>query len=142
MSLVRTKSVIQGVAAAISFDPDAPLEESLASMAEAIGEVKTLAVARAERDSSLKGMEIGKGDYFSLLDGEPLKTGSDLDDVVVESIGSARGDEDVLAMYYGADVAESDAEALAERVRREFDGLEVELHEGGQPHYPFYISLE
>lgn len=142
MNVVATKSVVQGIAAAISFDPDAPLEESLAGMAEAIGEVKTLEVARADRDSSLKGMKIRKGDYFSLLDGEPLKTGPDLDDVMVESIGSARGDGDVLAMYFGADVAESDAEALAERVRREFDGLEVELHEGGQPHYPYYVSLE
>ena len=83
-----------------------------------------------------------KGEYFSLLDGEPLRSGAELDETMIESIRSAREDEDMLAMYYGIDVAEADAAVLAERIRRELDGLEVEVHEGGQPHYPYYISLE
>ena len=142
ISLVRTKSVIQGIAAAVAFDPDAPVEESVESMRAAMQEVKTIAVCRAKRDSSFKGMKIGKGEYFSLLDGEPLKSCPDLNETAVESIKSAREDEDMLALYFGADVTEKDAAALAEHIGSECGDLQVEVHEGRQPHYQYYVSLE
>jgi DAK2 domain fusion protein YloV len=142
MTILNTKTVIQGVAAAVCFDADAPLEEMCAEMRMAMGHVKTLAVTRAVRDSSLNGIQIRAGEYFSILDGEGIMTGEDADTVLMGSLEKAAIADEAIAVYYGSDVAEERARALGDALSAAHPEAEIEVHEGGQPHYPYIVSIE
>jgi dihydroxyacetone kinase-like predicted kinase len=59
------------------------------------------------------------------------------------ALSSVHVDEmEIVTIYFGADATQPDAEAVAARVREQHSGLAVEIVEGGQPHYPFVVSLE
>ena len=142
MTVVPTRSVVQGVAAAVVFSPEAELDSTVEEMTEAIADVKTVAVTKSVRETSLDGVDIRTGDYFSLLDGKAVSAGPELEVVALAAVRAACAGCEVMSMYYGEGVTEAQAAELGKRIAAEFPDLEVEIHDGGQPHYPYFISLE
>jgi DAK2 domain fusion protein YloV len=142
MTVVKTRTVIQGVAAAVAFSADASVEDSVEEMTAAMSDVKTVAVTKSVRDTTLDGVAIKAGDYFSLVDGSAVSAGPELEPVALDAVRAACEGCDVMSMYYGEGVSEADAAELGKRIAAEMPDLEVEIHDGGQPHYPYFISLE
>jgi DAK2 domain fusion protein YloV len=142
MTVLKTKSAVQGIAAVVSFSPEMSLDEAVEAMNAAIAEVTTVAVTRAVRDSSIDGVTVRAGEYFALADGKAVCAGAELERVALDAVRLASAGREVLSMYYGEGVAEVDARALGEVIGAELTSLEVEVHDGGQPHYPYVMSLE
>jgi dihydroxyacetone kinase-like predicted kinase len=139
--VVPTLSLQAGLAAMVSFDPARSAEENAAEMSEILGEVATGAVTVASRDVQLNGLEIRRGSFLGLVDGEAVAGGDGFDEVagaVVERLlARPRG---VLTLLTGDDAPL--LSGVVSRVESEHPEVELEVHDGGQPHYPLLLSAE
>ena len=141
--VIPTKNVAMGIAAAIAFQNDNNPDENMQRMNEAAQHVKTAMVTYAIRDSEYNGIEIKQGDIIGLHNGQIEFSGHSVRDVVLEMMKEIITDEDELVtVYYGADVSEEDAKEIAEEIESQYGDCDVEYHNGGQPLYYYLISVE
>lgn len=143
VKVVPTKNVAMGIAAAIAFQGDQTPEENYEKMCDAAEHVKTATVTYAIRDSEYNGIAIKQGDIIGLHNGKIEFSGDSIRDVVMETMKQVVCEEDeLITVYYGADIKEEDAEALTEELQKAYAGCDVECHNGGQPLYYYLISVE
>jgi fatty acid kinase len=139
--VVATESIPAGLAALVAYDGARGAAENAAEMSGAAAAVATGEVTRASRDVALNGLAIRSGDWLGLADGEPVAGGDDFADVtfglVTHLLDRPRA---VLTLLTGADQPPLDG--LLERLASAHPELEVEVHEGGQPHYPLLLGAE
>jgi len=141
--VIPTKNVAMGIAAAIAFQSDMHPDENMERMNEAAQHVKTAMVTYAIRDSEYNGVTIRQGDIIGLHNGQIEFSGQSVHDVVIEMMKKIVTDEDeLITVYYGADVTEEDAKAITGEIENEYDECDVECHNGGQPLYYYLISVE
>jgi fatty acid kinase len=141
VTVVPTTSIQAGLAALLPFDPGRAAEENATEMAAAAARVATGAVTTASRDVQLNGRLVSSGEFLGLLGDEPISGGEDFEAVargVLERLLAEP--RDVLTLLTGADEPEL-ANLLAE-LERANPQLELEVHQGGQPHYPLLVSAE
>jgi hypothetical protein len=141
VEVLDTKSVAQGMAALVAFDPMGARDEVVGGMREAAGASHGIEVTRATRDATIDGIAVRAGDAIALLDGRLVARGAD----PIEALSdAARRLEDVgiATLYGGADVKDEDVERAASRLREVLPGAEVEVRRGGQPHYPYIVQAE
>ena len=141
--VIPSKSIPQGIAAMLAFNPDVDAETNVQRMTDALSSVKTGQVTYAVRDSNFDGMSIQKGDILGLIDGKISVVGKDINEVTRELIDNMVDDEsEIITLYYGEQVNAQDAEAIADFASRRYPDVEVEVHLGGQPLYYYIISVE
>ena len=141
--VIPTKNVAMGIAAAIAFQNDIGPDENMERMNEAAQHVKTAMVTYAIRDSEYNGIEIKQGDIIGLHNGQIEFSGTSIHDVVLDMMKQIITDEDeLITVYYGADVSEEDAKTIAEEIESQYSDCDVEYHNGGQPLYYYLISVE
>ena len=141
VELVATTSIQAGLAALVAFDPAVPARTNAPEMAAAAERVVTGAVSRASREVRLNGRGVAKGDYLGLFEGEPVVGGPDLEPIaraVVERLLAEP--RDILTLLTGA--GGGGLAALVDELETANPELEVELHDGGQPHYFLLASAE
>lgn len=141
--VIPTKTIPQGITAVINYVPDLSVDENEQTMLAEMGRVKTGQVTYAVRDTEIDGKEIKKDDFMGIGDEGILAVGQELDQVAEEMM-AAMVDEDseLISIYYGSDVAESDAERLKETLESRYSDCDIELQAGGQPIYYYVISVE
>lgn len=141
--VIPTKTIPQGITALINFIPEQTAEENEARMLEEIENVKTGQVTYAVRDTVIDEKEIRQDDYMGIGDKTILAVGKDLEQVTL-AMAESMIDEDsaIVSIYYGEDVTEDDANAIAQKIQAVSDELEVEVQYGGQPIYYYLISVE
>ncbi|MBO4908458.1 MAG: DAK2 domain-containing protein [Lachnospiraceae bacterium] len=141
--VIPTKTIPQGITAAINFSAGSSADENEQAMVEAIGLVKTGEITYAVRDTSIDDHDIRKGDYMGIGDKKILSVGTDMNQVVLEMIGEMVDDSsELISLYYGADVTEEDANALKDQIAAKFSTLDVDIQMGGQPVYYYIVSVE
>jgi fatty acid kinase len=133
--VVPSTSIPAGLAAVLAYDASRSADENDQSMREAIGGVRSGEVAVASRDATLDGVAVGKGSWFGAADGVAVACGGSLDDVA-EVVAERLLDNgaDVLTILTGADAPP--LESLRARLQERHPLLDIEVREGGQPHYP------
>ena len=141
--VIPSKSVPQGVTALINYMPDKSVEVNTKRMTEEMQNVKTGQVTYAVRDTSMDGKEIKAGDIMGIGDKTILSVGADISNVTFELV-EALLDEDatLVSLYYGEEVSEEDANALADELMEQYPDVDVEVHPGGQPIYYYVLSVE
>lgn len=141
--VIPTKNVAMGIAAAVALQPDSDSEENRQRMEEASQHVRTATVTYAIRDSEYNGVNIHEGDIIGLYNGQIEYSGNDVHDVVIDMLEHIVNEEDeLITVYYGADIEEKNAVALADELSERFDNCDIEYHRGGQPLYYYLISVE
>ena len=139
--VVPTRSIQAGLAALVAFDPTRAADENTTQMRAAAERIATGAVTHASRAISVNGHAIGTGDYLGLLEGEPVAGGSDFDEVARTIVKRLLAEpREVLTLLTGDERPE--LASLVQELEREQPELDVEVHEGGQPHYPLLIYAE
>jgi hypothetical protein len=141
IEVVAADSIPGGLAAMVSFDGGRSAAENAADMREAVEAVTTGEVTKASRDVHLNGISIRKGDWLGLLDGEPVAGGDDFDEVagtVVERLLAEP--RDLLTVLVGQE--QPPLERLLERVSAAHPDVDVDVQQGGQPHYHLLLSAE
>jgi DAK2 domain fusion protein YloV len=141
--VVPTKTVPQGISALLAFNFQADIETNAERMTLAAGEIETVEVTRAVRSSQINGIDVSEGDVIGLLNDRLVAAGSDYTAVILDVLSQAfTDDHEVATIYYGGDATLEEANALAGQIIARYPGLEIEVHEGGQPHYRHILSLE
>jgi len=141
VEVVAADSIPAGLAAMVAYDGSRTAEENAAEMREAIAAVATGEVTTASRDVEMAGIAIRKGEWLGLADGEPIAGGTDFDDVAVAVADRLLDDKrDLLTLLAGEDAPSLDA--LVERIEAAHPDLDVDVQQGGQPHYPLLLSAE
>jgi len=142
VAVVPTRTIPQGIAALLAFNPERGLKDNLQAMTEASQLVRTIEVTRAIRDTQIHGLQICQGDIVALIDGDLQVVAATPQQALCEALNILHGQEGLLTLYYGADITPQEAEALAEQLRKERPALQIEVVDGGQPHYYYIASLE
>ena len=141
--VIPTKTVPQGIAAIISFDPTASAEDNKENMKEALSMVKTGQITYAVRDTHIDDKEIKEGNIMGIGDDSILAVGEDIAEITKETIDLMADEEsELISVYYGEDITEEDANALGEELQEKYPDCEVEVYEGGQPIYYYVVSVE
>ena len=141
--VIPTRSVPEGIAAAIAFNPDASVEENKNAMLEAIRSVRSGSVTYAVRDTHVDGFDLSKGEIIGLDDKAILAKGN-LVGETTEKLIEALIDDSIMniTLFYGEDVREDEANALQEKLAAKYPDCEVTVANGGQPVYYYLLSLE
>ena len=141
--VVPSKTVPQGITAIINYVPDIPVEDNVAAMTDALSTVNTGEVTYAVRDTVIDDIQIRQGDYMGIGDAGILAVGTNMHDTTFDMLDKMMNDDlELISIYYGEEVEESDAEALKDRITEKFPQCDVELQFGGQPIYYYIISAE
>lgn len=142
-AVVPTKTIPQGMAAILAFNPEAAVDTNKKTMTEAFANVKTGQVTYAVRDTSIDGVEIHKDDFMALAEGKIVLSTPALKDAA-EKVISDLVDEDaeIVTIIYGEDTTEEAASELVSFIEENYPDVEVELFDGKQGLYPYIISVE
>ncbi len=142
LAVIETKSIPEAISSLLVFNDQAELSDLKEAMEGETDYVKTAEITTAVKDSQLKGFKIKEGDIIGLLDGEIEVHGENYEEVVLKLFEKKLDDEDLITIYYGEDVTEEEAEDLKNQLKEKFNLDEIEIYNGGQPLYPYIISLE
>jgi DAK2 domain fusion protein YloV len=143
VGVVPTHAIVEALAALVVYDPDADLAANVAAMAEAAGRVRAGEVTQAVRDSKADCGDIKQGDWIAITrDGICAATPSVVAAATALCDELIDADSELVTVLLGADVRHHDAGKLREHLGLEHPHVEVEVHEGGQPLYPFLIGVE
>ncbi|MEK5430246.1 DAK2 domain-containing protein [Lysinibacillus sp. FSL R7-0073] len=142
-AVVPTKTIPQGMAAILAFNPEAAVDLNKKTMTDAFANVKTGQVTYAVRDTSIDGVEIHKDDFMALAEGKIVLSTPALKDaaekVIVDLVDE---DAEIVTVIYGEDTTEQDATELVAFIEKNYPDVEVELFDGKQGLYPYIISVE
>ena len=139
--VVPTVSIQAGLAALVAFDPTVSADDNAVVMREAVEAVSTGAITIASRDVDTNGVAIRKGAWLGLADGEPVAGGESFDDVARAVLDRLLAEpREVLTLLTGEEP--QPLEPLLAELEANHPELELEVHAGGQPHYPLLIAAE
>ena len=139
--VVRTDSIPAGLAAMVVYDPDRSAEANVAEMHEALEALATGAVTVASRDAELNGLSVREGDFLGLVEGDAVASGTAFDEVARAVLERLLAEpRDVLTFLTGSEVP--DLDPVTSYLEEHHPELEIEIQDGGQPHYPLLMSAE
>jgi len=139
--VVPARSLQAGLAALVAFNAERSAEENAAEMREALATVATGEVTIASRDATIDGVSAREGEFLGLLDEHAVVAGATFDEVartVAESLLSEP--REVLTLLTGEGVPPLNG--LLAELAESHPEVEIDVHEGGQPHYPLLLSAE
>lgn len=141
--VVHTKTIAQAMSAMLEYNAEASLEENQANMEENMTTVASGEVTHAIRDTKIDGMEIQKDDFLGIVDGKIVEATPDLKETAIKMVKQMLDeDSEVVTILVGADGDSETAEAIKKAILDVDDELDVQIYDGGQPVYPYLISVE
>lgn len=141
--VIPTKNVAQGFAAALQFNAEASVPENKTNMTHAIDNVASGQVTYAVRNTTMNGFKLKEGDIIGLDNKRILAKGENIEETTLKLVKALKNDEhEMITLYYGKDITEDAAAALAAKVQEEYPDCDVDFHFGGQPVYYYMVSLE
>jgi len=141
VTVIPTRTVAQGMAALVAFDATRDPTQVAEEMREVAERAHGIEVTRASRSTTVDGQDVREGEAIALVDGRVVAHGPDEVTVLVEAAKSLT-DAELFTLYSGADVDASRVQHAAQRLRAACPRVEVEVIDGGQPHYPFIVAAE
>lgn len=143
VAVVATRTISEGLASLLAFNPEASLEDNQAAMSEQMTLVSSGQITNAVRDTNIDGVEIKKDDFMGIVDGKILVSIADRKEATLATIEKMINDDsEILTIIYGEDADASEVEEITEAVEAKYPDVEVEVHEGNQPVYTYLLSVE
>ncbi|HIX68376.1 MAG TPA: DAK2 domain-containing protein [Candidatus Anaerostipes excrementavium] len=141
--ILPTQTIPQGISAFIGFEPGQDVDSNVESMKEMIENVRTGEVTYAVRDTSVDGKKININDIMGIDDEGIREVGGSIEKVTLDLLDDMTDeDSELISVYYGQDISQEDAEALAQKVEEKYPDCDISLEYGGQPVYYYLLSVE
>lgn len=141
--VIPTKSIPQGISALFQYDVDATLEENKAQMADSVNNIKSGSLTYAVRDTKIDGVEIKKDAFMGLIEDKIVSSQSDQLTTVTELLNEMLAeDSEILTVIIGQDAEQAVTDNMINWIEEQYPDVEVEVHEGGQPIYQYFFSVE
>lgn len=142
-AVVETRTVPQGFTSLLAFNPEQSLEENVAAMTASLSDVVSGSVTLAVRDTSIDGLEIHKDDNLGMVDGKIVVSNPDMTATLKATFAKMIDeDSEIITIYVGEDGSQDSAEEMADYLESTYEDIEVEIHDGKQPVYPYLMSVE
>ena len=142
-AVVETKTIPQGLTSLLAFDESKSIEENYERMSASLGDVVSGSVTTAVRDTTIDGLEIHENDNLGMADGKIVVSNPDMMETLEETFAHMLDeDSEIVTIYVGEDGSEELANELAQALAEKYEDVEVEIHQGGQPVYPYLFSVE
>lgn len=142
-AVVETRTVPQGFTSLLAFNPEQSLEENVAAMTASLSDVVSGSVTLAVRDTSIDGLEIHKDDNLGMVDGKIVVSNPDMTATLKATFAKMIDeDSEIITFYVGEDGSQDLAEEMADYLESTYEDIEVEIHDGKQPVYPYLMSVE
>jgi hypothetical protein len=143
ITVIPSRTVPQGLAAMLRLAPDGNPLEVATDMLSAIDEVETGEITTATRTVEMDGIKVKEGQIIALLNGRLVVASNSLKDATIELLDKAHASHfELITLFYGIDVPRQEVNSISDHIRKIYPGQELEVQEGGQPHYHFIISIE
>lgn len=142
-AVVETRTVPQGFTSLLAFNPEQSLEENVSVMTASLSDVVSGSVTLAVRDTSIDGLEIHKDDNLGMVDGKIVVSNPDMTATLKATFAKMIDeDSEIITIYVGEDGSQDLAEEMADYLESTYEDIEVEIHDGKQPVYPYLMSVE
>ncbi|WP_347112967.1 DAK2 domain-containing protein [Streptococcus parasanguinis] len=142
-AVVETKTIPQGLTSLLAFDESKSIEENYERMSASLGDVVSGSVTTAVRDTTIDGLEIHENDNLGMVDGKIVVSNPDMMETLEETFAHMLDeDSEIVTIYVGEEGSEELANELAQALAEKYEDVEVEIHQGGQPVYPYLFSVE
>ncbi|MFR6444360.1 MAG: DAK2 domain-containing protein [Streptococcus sp.] len=142
-AVVETKTIPQGLTSLLAFDESKSIEENYERMSASLGDVVSGSVTTAVRDTTIDGLEIHENDNLGMVDGKIVVSNPDMMETLEETFAHMLDeDSEIVTIYVGEEGCEEVANELAQSLAEKYEDVEVEIHQGGQPVYPYLFSVE
>ena len=142
-TVIETRTLPQGLTSLLAFDSGKTIEENHDRMTAALSDVVSGSITTAVRDTTIDGLEIHENDNLGMVDGKILVSNPDMLATLKATFAKMLDeDSEIVSIYIGEDGDEELANGLAQDLMEEYEDLEVEIHQGNQPVYPYIFSVE
>lgn len=143
VAVVPSKTVSQGMTAMLAFHGDQSLEDNKTAMTDMLESVVSGQITNAIRDTAIDGVEIHEGDYLGMIDGKIVLSEADKYQAAFDTLNKMINDDiEIITIIIGEEGTQAEAEKLSAAIEASYPDLEVEIHEGKQPVYPYLLSAE
>ncbi len=143
VAVIRSTTVPQGLSAMLRLIPDMDFDTIVEEMDEALEDVETGEITVATRSVTINGVDVAKGEVIALHNGKLIQSTSSLEEACLGLLNECdTEDRERITLYYGNNIAKTDVNQIVDRIRSAYPSHEIELHEGGQPHYQFIVAVE
>ncbi len=143
LAVVPSKTVPQGVAAMMRLIPDGDFDQVVEDMISALDDVETGEITTATRSVEIDGVEVQEGQCIALHNGKLVLAAATVEAACLGLLKKAHADHfELITLFYGANIPRPEVNRIADVVRLEYPGQEIEVKEGGQPHYQFIVAIE
>jgi dihydroxyacetone kinase-like predicted kinase len=143
VAVVPSRTIPQGLASMLALNPDGELDSVAEKMTKALSVVKTGEITVATRSVEIDGVTVKEGQVIALLDGKLVASSDTVEHGVMELLDKAdAGEHELVTLFYGENMSHSEANRIKDVIGEKYSSLEIEVQEGGQPHYQFIISIE
>lgn len=143
VAVVPSVSIPQGIAAMLALDPDGDFAEVVRAMSDSLADIQSAELTVATRSVEIDGVNCSEGQAIGLLNGKLAVSGDDLGECLIKILEMIYPENaELITLFYGADLSTINANQLADRVRERWPNQEIELVDGGQPHYQIILSVE
>ncbi|MGL9726908.1 DAK2 domain-containing protein [Enterococcus sp. DIV0756] len=143
VAVVPSKTVSQGMTAMLAFNGEQNLEENKTAMTEMLDSVVSGQITNAIRDTAIDGVEIHEGDYLGMVDGKIVLSEADKYQATLDTLNKMISEDiEIITIIVGEEGSQAEAEKLSEAIEASYPDLEVEIHQGKQPVYPYLLSAE
>ncbi len=143
VAVIPSRTVPQGISAMMGLNADGELMAICQAMTAAMGDVATGEITRATRSVTMDEVDVKEGQFIGLVDGRLRACESTMTEVLAQVLEQMAMDErEIVTLYYGQDVSESEASAVAEQIEKLYPDIEVELLDGGQAYYYYILGAE
>ena len=141
--IVPSHTVPQGLAAMMHLNPDGDVEGVADRMSKALHDVTTIEITTATRSVEIDGVAVEEGQVIALVNGKLATSALSVEEACLGALEKARaGEFELITLFYGKDETPAEANRISDVIRTKYPGQEIELQDGGQPHYQFIISVE
>lgn len=143
VEVIPCRTIPQGLAAMLSFDPDADYESVVEAMNAALSEVQTGEITTATRTVEIDGVKVAEGQIIALHNGKLVLAASDLLEGCLAFLDRAGAEDyELITMFYGQNISRDEAQEIADQIQEKYPDHEIEVQDGGQAHYQFIFSIE
>lgn len=142
-AVIETRTVPQGLTSLLAFDPTQSIEDNASAMSSVLTDVVSGSVTLAVRDTSIDGLEIHENDVLGMVDGKILVSTPNMEEALLSTFEKMLDDDsEIVTIFVGEDGQEELAEKIAAQLEEKYEDIEVEIHQGDQPVYPYLMSVE
>ncbi len=143
VSVIPSRTIPQGLAAMLSFNPDGEPEAVAEKMNRSLALVQSGEVTIATRSVEIDGVMVEKDQVIALLDGKLVLSAKTVEKACLGLLKKAKAEQhELVTLFFGEDLSNVEANLIADKVRKAYPGQEIEVQDGGQPHYQFILSVE